>query len=269
MLIVWLQGIWLPLHGYSFESTPLWAGIYLVPLTVGFLVAGPVSGWLSDRYGARTFATLGMVIVGVTFVLLLVIPVDFDYWVFAAIILLSGIGSGLFSSPNAAAIMSSVPADQRGAAAGVRGTLMNGGMALSMGMFFSLMVAGLSTTLPDAMGSGLRAQGVPSEVAQSVADLPPVGSLFATFLGYNPVEQLLGPTGVLHKAGVHGDVLTGPDFFPHLISGPFHAGLIVVFGAAAVLMFLGAVASACIGGRYVHDEKAELADAELIGAETR
>lgn len=262
MLIIWLQGIWLPLHGFSYESTPLWAGIYLLPLTVGFLVAGPLSGWLSDRYGARPFATGGLLIVGVTFLLLLVIPVDFNYWVFAFIVLLNGIGSGLFSSPNTAAIMSSVPADQRGAASGMRGTLFNGGTALSIGIFFSLMIIGLSNTLPGAMSSGLQDQGVSAGVAQTVADLPPVGSLFAAFLGYNPIQELLGPSGALDQPGVNSAVLTGQDFFPHLISGPFHSGLIVVFVAAAIMMFVGALASALAGGRYVHDEEVELAEAE-------
>ncbi|NMN98097.1 MFS transporter [Antrihabitans stalactiti] len=254
MLIIWLQGIWLPLHGFDYESTPLWAGIYLLPLTVGFLAAGPISGWLSDHYGARPFATGGLAIVGITFIALLLIPVDFNYWLFAFIVLLNGIGSGLFSSPNAAAIMSSVPADQRGAASGMRGTLFNGGTALSIGIFFSLMIIGLSNTLPSAMGSGLQEQGVSADVAGSVAGLPPVGSLFAAFLGFNPVEQLLGPSGALDAPGVDKAVLTGQDFFPHLISGPFHSGLVVVFVAAALMMFLGAIASWFAGGRYVHDE---------------
>ena len=254
MLIIWLQGIWLPLHGFDYESTPLWAGIYLLPLTVGFLAAGPISGWLSDHYGARPFATGGLAIVGITFIALLLIPVDFNYWLFAFIVLLNGIGSGLFSSPNAAAIMSSVPADQRGAASGMRGTLFNGGTALSIGIFFSLMIIGLSNTLPAAMGSGLQEQGISSDVAGSVAGLPPVGSLFAAFLGFNPVEQLLGPSGALDAPGVDKAVLTGQDFFPHLISGPFHSGLVVVFVAAALMMFAGAIASWFAGGRYVHDE---------------
>ncbi|GGF92365.1 putative major facilitator superfamily protein [Rhodococcoides trifolii] len=262
MLIIWLQGIWLPLHGYSYESTPLWAGIYLLPLTVGFLAAGPVSGYLSDRYGARPFATGGLALVAVTFVLLLVIPVDFDYWVFAAIVFLNGVGSGLFSSPNTAAIMSSVPAEQRGAASGMRATFFNAGSALSIGIFFSLMIAGLSHTLPGALTSGLTGQGVPADVANTVAGLPPVGSLFAAFLGFNPIQELLGPTGVLGQAGVNTDVLTGQSFFPNLISGPFHSGLVVVFVAAAILMVIGSVASLLAGGRYVHDEAEELREAD-------
>ncbi|WP_425300720.1 MFS transporter [Nocardia wallacei] len=265
MLIIWLQGIWLPLHGFDYESTPLWAGIYMLPLTVGFLAAGPISGWLSDRYGARPFAAGGLAIVAVTFVLLVVIPVDFDYWVFAVIILFNGLGSGMFASPNTAEVMSAVPASQRGVASGMRATLMNGGMALSIGLFFSLMIVGLSGTLPGAMDSGLRGQGVPADVAGRVADMPPVGSLFATFLGYNPFEELLGPTGTLEQPGVHADVLTGQEFFPNLISGPFHSGLVVVFLGAALMMLIGAIASWFAGGTYVVDEREELAAAERAG----
>ncbi|MFI6215359.1 MFS transporter [Nocardia brasiliensis] len=264
MLIIWLQGIWLPLHGYSFESTPLWAGIYLLPLTVGFLAAGPISGWLSDRYGSRLFTTGGALISAATFLLLLIIPVDFDYWLFALIVLLNGIGSGLFFSPNTAAIMSSVPAAQRGAASGMRGTLFNGGNALSMGIFFSLMVVGLAASLPSALDTGLRAQGVSASAAAEVAGMPPVASMFAAFLGFNPIQELLGPTGELAKPGVNADTLTGQEFFPNLLTGPFHTGLVVVFVAAAVMMLLAAAASYFAGNKYVHDEQAELAEADEL-----
>ncbi|NKY50678.1 MFS transporter [Nocardia vermiculata] len=265
MLIVWLQGIWLPLHGVDFESTPLWAAIYMLPLTVGFLLSGPASGWLSDRYGPRYFAAGGLLLAAVTFVLLVVIPVDFNYWLFALIILLNGLGMGIFTSPNTAEIMSSVPASQRGVASGMRATLMNGGQALSIGIFFSLMIVGLSTTLPSAMNSSLRSQGVPADVAQNMADMPPVGSLFATFLGYNPFKELL-PADTLSRPGVHSDVLTGQEFFPHLISGPFHSGLVVVFLAAAVMMLIGSIASWFAGGKYDNgDEEAELDEAVREG----
>ncbi|MEV0707451.1 MFS transporter [Nocardia aurea] len=264
MLIIWLQGIWLPLHGYDFEKTPLWAGIYLLPLTVGFLAAGPVSGWLSDRYGARLLTTGGALLTGLTFILMLVIPVDFDYRVFALIILLNGIGSGLFFSPNTAAIMSSVPASQRGAASGMRGTLFNGGNALSMGIFFSLMVVGLAATLPSALDAGLRAQGVSAGAASELAGMPPVASMFAAFLGFNPIEELLGPSGELSKPGVNADVLTGQEFFPNLLTGPFHSGLVVVFIAAAVMMLLAAFASWFAGNDRARDEDEELAEADRI-----
>ncbi|MGV0811326.1 MFS transporter [Mycolicibacterium boenickei] len=250
MLIIWLQGIWLPLHGYSFESTPLWAGIYLLPVTIGFLVAAPVAGSLSDRFGARPLTVGGMLLMAATFVALLLIPVNFDYWVFAILVFLNGLGGGIFTAPNSAAIMSSVPADQRGAASGVRATFFNAGSSLSIGIFFSLMIVGLANTLPAALSAGLTDQGVSASVAHDVAQLPPVGSLFAAFLGYNPIAELLEPYGALHQPGVNADVLTGQTFFPQLITEPFHAGLTVVFTAAAVMMLIGAVASMFSAGRY-------------------
>ncbi|WP_124713653.1 MFS transporter [Mycolicibacterium nivoides] len=250
MLIIWLQGIWLPLHGYSFESTPLWAGIYLLPVTVGFLVAAPIAGSLSDRIGARPLTVGGMLLMAATFVALLMIPVNFDYWVFAILVFLNGLGGGIFTAPNTAAIMSSVPADQRGAASGVRSTFFNAGNSLSIGIFFSLMIVGLANTLPAALTTGLTQQGVSASVAHDVANQPPVGSLFAAFLGYNPMAELLAPYDALHQPGVNADVITGQTFFPQLITEPFHSGLTVVFSAAAVMMVIGAVASMFSAGRY-------------------
>ncbi|BBX10186.1 MFS transporter [Mycolicibacterium aichiense] len=250
MLIIWLQGIWLPLHGYSFESTPLWAGIYLLPATFGFLAAAPIAGSLADRFGARPFTVGGMLLMAATFVALLLIPVNFNYWVFAVLVFLNGIGGGIFTAPNTAAIMSSVPASQRGAASGVRSTFFNAGNSLSIGIFFSLMIVGLAHTLPTAMSQGLMAQGISPDVAHDVANLPPVGSLFAAFLGYNPIGELLAPYNALHQPGVNTEVLTGQTFFPNLITEPFHSGLVVVFGAAALMMVIGAIASMFNPGRY-------------------
>jgi MFS family permease len=256
MLIIWLQGIWLPLHGYSYEDTPLWAGIYMLPITIGFLIAGPLSGTLSDRFGARFFATTGLVLVAASFVALLLIPVDFPYGLFAVITGVSGIGSGMFSAPNRSAIMNSVPKNQRGSASGMAGTVQNAGTSLSIGIFFSLMIAGLSTTLPTALTNGLTRHGVPTAVAHQIGQTPPVGSLFAAFLGYNPIGSLLGSSGVLHRQGVDVATLTGKEFFPQLISGPFHHGLVVVFTAAAIMSLVAAIASLIRGKRYVHDEGA-------------
>ena len=259
MLIIWLQGIWLPLHGYSYESTPLWAGIYLIPLTIGFLVAGPISGALSDRFGARVFSTGGLLLVAATFVALLFIPVNFDYWQFALITGLSGIGSGLFGAPNRTAIMNSVPARYRGAASGMAGTVMNSGTSFSIGIFFSLMIAGLATSLPGALRSGLTAHGVSAQVANQLANTPPVSSVFAAFLGYNPIQALLAPTGALaHLSKANISALTGKEFFPQLISTPFHDGLIVVFTAAAIMSVIGAGASLFRGRKYLHEETSSL-----------
>jgi MFS family permease len=260
MLIIWLQGIWLPLHGYSYESTPFWAGIYLLPLTVGFLVSGPVSGTLSDRFGARTFATAGLLLVAATFVALLLIPVNFEYWIFAIITFLNGVGSGMFAAPNRTAIMNSVPARQRGAASGMTGTFQNAGNSLSIGVFFSLMIAGLAATLPKALSAGLSAHHVPQAAVHAAAQIPPVGNLFAAFLGYNPISSLLAQLHVTNAIPA-GDLsaLTGKTFFPQLISDPFHSGLVIVFVAAAIMSVIGALASLVMGGKYVHLDTAAVA----------
>jgi MFS family permease len=257
MMIIWLQGIWLPLHGYSFDRTPLWAGIYLLPLTVGFLVAGPVSGWLSDRFGARPFATGGMLLAAASFGLLELLPANFLYPLFAVLLLLNGIGSGLFMAPNTAGIMNAVPAAERGVASGMRATFQNSGFVLSIGLFFSLMIAGLASSLPHTLFAGLTANGVPAQVADGVAHLPPVGSLFAAFLGYNPIQTLLGPQVLGSLPPGKAAFLTGQSYFPGLISGPFGQGLRIVFTVAAMLCVIAAIASWLRGRRYVHAEQGE------------
>jgi MFS family permease len=225
----------------------------MLPITIGFLIAGPLSGVLSDRFGARFFATFGLVLVAATFVLLLMIPVDFEYWQFAIITGLSGIGSGMFGAPNRTAIMNSVPANQRGAASGMAGTVQNAGTSLSIGLFFSLLISGLATSLPSTLYTGLTSHGVPSVAAHKIAELPPVGSVFAAFLGKNPIETLLAPTGVLGKLPASdATVLTGKHFFPELIQQPFHDGLVVVFIAAAIMSLIGAIASLSRGKKYLH-----------------
>ncbi|MCU1627850.1 MAG: major facilitator superfamily 1 [Pseudonocardia sp.] len=262
VLIIWLQGIWLPQHGYSFEQTPLWAGIYMLPLTIGFLIAAPLSGWLSDRSGAKLFTTGGMVISAVSFLLLELLPVDFDYWVFALILLLNGLGMGLFSSPNRAEIMNALPANARGAGAGMTATFQNSAMVLSIGFFFSLMIAGLSSHLPAVMESGLLQHGVPAAEASRIAALPPVGVLFAAFLGYNPVQELLG--NVLNVIPPdQAAFLTGRSFFPNLISGPFSDGLTAAFWFAVIACLVAAVASAFTGKRVAPGAAHEPVGAEL------
>jgi MFS family permease len=254
MLIIWLQGIWLPLHGYHFTDTPLWAGIYLLPLTIAFLIVGPVSGALSDRFGARSFATGGLLLVAASFLGLLLLPVDFNYAAFAGLLALNGVGSGLFSAPNTTAIMNSVPADQRGAASGMRGTFFNSGTSLSIGVFFSLMIIGLASTLPSALKSGLLANHVPHAVAVTIANQPPVGSLFAAFLGYNPIQSLVGNQTLSTLPAANQRRLTGQEFFPNLIAQPFHHGLVIVFSLAIAMSVIGALASLLRGEKYVYAE---------------
>jgi MFS family permease len=267
MLIIWLQGIWLVLHGYSFIDTPLWSGIYLLPLTAGFLIAGPLSGILSDRYGAKYFASGGLLVSAVAFVGLLLVPTNFSYPIFAILIFISGAGMGLFSAPNAAAVMNSVPAKQRGAAAGMMATFTNSGFVLSIGIFFSLMIAGLASSLPASMSSGLLKQGVPSALAHQISHLPPVGSLFAAFLGYNPIHTLLGPSGVLTKLPAHNvAVLTGKQFFPSLIAGPFHDGLVIVFGMAATVLVIAALLALRHSGSEVVKERAAVEANKAAGS---
>ena len=260
MLIIWLEGIWLPLHGFTFEATPLWAGIYMVPLTIAFLVTGPLCGALSDRFGARAFASGGLALIAASFVGFVLLPVNFNYWAFTALLVLNGIGSGMYSAPNTTAIMNSVPADSRGAANGMRGTLQNSGFALSIGVFFSLMIVGLAGTLPSTMRTGLLAHHVPAAAATAVADAPPVGSLFAAFLGYNPIQTLAGPALKSIPAADRA-TLTGKTFFPNLIAGPFHHGLAIAFGLAIAMSLIAAFASMLRGTRFVYaDQSVAMAD---------
>ena len=251
ILIMWLQGIYLPIHGYSFSQGPLWAGIAMLPLTVGFLIAGPLSGWLSDRFGARPFATGGMLVAAASFLLLQMLPVNFVYWQFAVILLVNGIGMGLFASPNRAGIMNSLPPGQRGVGAGMSATFQNSAMVLSIGIFFTLIILGLAASLPPTLIHGLVAQGVPRADAARLAALPPVSIMFAALLGYNPVQTLLGPV-VSRLPASHAAYLTGHTFFPSLISAPFEHGLAIAFYFAIAACLIAALASLLRGGKYVH-----------------
>jgi MFS family permease len=247
MMIIWLQGIWLPLHGYSFSQTPLWAGIYLVPLTVGFLISAPAAGVLSDHLGQKWFTSGGAFGAAISFLLLIAIPVNFSYWVFALVIAFNGLVTGLFASPNRAEMMNAIPADQRGAAGGMMATVQNTSFVLSIGIFFSLMVAGLSSSLPKTMTTGLVAQGIPASYAHQLASLPPIGVLFSAFLGYNPMKELLGPL-LTHLKGVNASYLTGRQFFPQLITTPFRDGLREAF-LFAIIASLVAVAASLMTGK--------------------
>ena len=269
VLIIWLQGIWLPLHGYSFERTPLWAGIYMLPLTGGFLIAGPLAGWLSDKYGARPFATGGMVIAAASFALLTFLPADFAFAIFGTLLLINGIGMGMFAAPNMTGIMNSVPPENRGAASGMRATFQNSGMVLSIGVFFSLLIVGLSATLPNTMSKALRANGVSAAKAHHIASLPAVGSIFAAFLGYNPMQKLLGSQSQAGVSAAQYREITGKTFFPHLIANPFLHGLEIAFLASVVLCLAAAVASWMRGGRYVAEgAEDERRPVGLFGAPT-
>ncbi len=252
MIIIWLQGIWLPLHGYNYSQTPLWAGIFLLPLTAGFLLAGPLSGYVSDRHGARIISTGGLCLFAASFVGLLFVPTNFSYWVFALLVFANGVGGGMFSAPNQAAVMNSVPADQRGGAAGIQAAILNTGMVLSIGVFFSLMIIGLTNSLPKVMLQGLRSHGVGAAQANVAAHVPAVGSLFSSFLGFNPLKDLLKSPAFAHVTLAQWALLTSKHYFPSLLESPFHHGLIIVFSLAILIALIGALFSALRGERYVH-----------------
>jgi MFS family permease len=263
ILVIWLQGVWLPEHGYSFARTPLWAGIFMLPLTAGFLVAGPLSGYLSDRLGSRPFTTGGMLIAAISFGAMELLPINFSYVWFGLILFINGLAMGMFASPNRAAVMNSLPPDQRGQGAGMGAVSMNSAMVLSIGIFFTLIIVGLSGYLPTALFHGLTAHGVPATAARKVADLPPTSSVFAAFLGYNPVENLLGPSGALaHLTHAQQLFLTGRSFFPSLIAAPFKHGLHEALDFAVACCLLAAGASLMLGKRYVYTTS----DAETVAS---
>jgi MFS family permease len=269
MLMIWFQGIWLPQHGYHFADTPLWAGIYMIPFMLGFVVAGPVSGRLSDRYGARPFATAGMLVSAAMYALMMTFPANFSYPPFAVVMFVSGIGGGLFASPNTASIMNSVPARYRGAASGMRVTFAQSGMPLSMGLFFTLLVIGLNAKVPSAMYSGLLAHGVPAASATKLAHLPPLGYIFAAFLGYNPLRSLLGPAVLGHLSGAQVAALTSRSFFPHLIGPAFKHGLVMILTVAVVMSVIAAIASALRGEKFIHEDEESLAQKASLNRHAR
>jgi len=272
MLIIWLQGIWLPRHGYDFARTPLWAGIYMLPLTAGFLVAGPVSGFLSDRFGPRPFATGGMLGSAASFLALELLPINFGYGAFAAILAVTGLTMGLFASPNRAGVMNSLPPQHRGAGSGMNSTFQNSAQVLSIGIFFTLMIVGLASALPSALYRGLVQQGVPTAVALRVSHLPPVSTLFAAFLGENPMQHLLGRGVLASLPAAHKAFVTGHSFFPTIISGAFRRGLHAAFDFAIAACLIAAAASWLRGGKYVYREPEAPADKpspELVGTAAR
>jgi MFS family permease len=260
MLIIWLQGIWLPLHGYAFSATPLWAGIAMIPLTVGLLVAGPISGILSDRYGARPFATGGMIAAAVSFFLLELLPVDFPYWLFGLLLFVAGLSMATFGSPNRTGVMNSLPPAHRGAGSGMNTTFQNSAQVVSIGIFFSLMILGLSSSLPQSLLHGLVSHGVPVGAATKAAHLPPVSTLFAAFLGYNPIQHLIGPAALSHLTSAQRAIVSGRSFFPGLITAPFRSGLHAAFDFAIGASLVAAAASWTRGGRYVYAEPAVTAE---------
>jgi MFS family permease len=260
MLVIWLQGIWLPLHGFNFERTPLWAGIAMLPLTVGFLIAGPISGALSDRFGSRPFATAGMLVAALSFFLLELLPVNFNYLEFGGLLLLNGLAMGAFAAPNRAGVMNSLPRQHRGVGSGMNSTFQNSGQVLSIGIFFTLMIIGLSSTLPSSVLHGLTSIGVPGVDARRVAALPPVSTLFASFLGYNPLVHLLNPHVLANLPAHTQRALAQRSFFPSIITRPFRNGLHAACDSAVLACLLAAACSWLRGGKYVYVDEAPAPD---------
>jgi EmrB/QacA subfamily drug resistance transporter len=266
MLIILLQGIWLPLHGYSFDSTPFWAGIFMIPMSIGFVLTGPISGWLSDKHGARLLATLGMIISAIAFIGFVLLPVDFVYLAFAAVLFVMGIGGGVFAAPNMASIMNSVPAECRGAASGMRATIQNSAMMISQAVFFTIIIVSLSATLPSALSAAVTSAGASPQIAQIFSSTPASGALFGAFLGYNPVATILHtlPASVVSTIPTSTmNYLTGSTFFPNAISSPFMTALREAFIIGSVMCVIAAVCSALRGRKYAREGPKPMEDIEV------
>jgi MFS family permease len=257
MLIILLQGIWLPLHGVSYQDTPFWAGIYMIPMILGFTVMGPLSGYLSDKYGARLFGTLAMVVTAATFLALSLLPYDFSYAPFAIIIFVMGLGGGMFAAPNVASIMNSVPPEYRGAASGMRATLQNTGQTVSLAIFFTVIITGLSSSLPSALSNAMTSAGVP-QLAGAFTSISPTSALFSAFLGYNPMQAILSlPSLSSVVSQIPPSTLTyleGQTFFPNAIAPAFISALDLAFYIGAALSIAAAVASLLRGRVDIYGE---------------
>jgi MFS family permease len=257
MLILLLQGVWLPLHGYSYESTPFWAGVYMLPLTAGIAIMGPISGSLSDKYGPRWIATIGMVISAISFLILAVLPYNFSYWELGLTIFMMGIGGGMFGSPNTASIMNSVTPHERGVASGMMYTIVNTAFTASMAIFFTIVIVGITQQFPEAITASLTSIGV-SQLAPSMSSIPPTGALFSAFLGYNPVEAMLSALPPALVATIPSSTLTtltGTTWFPSTFAVAFMPSLQTSFFIGALLCAIAAVLSALRGERYIHEEE--------------
>ena len=253
LVIIWLQGIYLPLHGFTYSSTPFWAGIYMLPMMVGFIALGPVGGILTDKYGARAFATTGMIITAISLYLLTLLPYNFSLWQFEGILLMNGIGSGLFAAPNTTAVMNSLPEESRGAGSGMRTTFNNIGQTISMAIFFSIAISIFTLKLPSSLLNTSVSIGLPLQIATAISKIPPSGALFAAFLGINPAASFSpAMLNLIPPAALKS--LMSLSFFPNAIGPSFMVGLKDSLYIAILMTIAGAVLSALSGGRYVHGE---------------
>jgi MFS family permease len=254
MIIIWLQGVWLPLHGYDFEDTPLWSAIYMIPMLAGFIICGLLGGWLADRISIRALTTGSMLALTGGFLLLMLFNANFDYFPFAVVLFIIGCAFGLFSAPNTTAVMNALPREYRGVGSGMRSTFQAAGSPLSLSIFFGILVLVLSHQLPGVMERDLVNHAVPQTTAAETSNLPPTGALFAAFLGINPMESVLPKDAVANLDAANRETILGKQFFPDLISEPLVKALRAVFAVSAGLALLAAIASFFRGGRFVYEE---------------
>jgi EmrB/QacA subfamily drug resistance transporter len=250
LVTIWLQGIYLPLHGYSYTETPFWAGVYMLPMMLGMVSIAPLSGHLTDKYGARIFATTGMAIVGISLYLLTLLPYNFNLLEFELIIFINGLGNGLFASPNTTSIMNSISSKDRGTGNGMRMTFNNIGATISMAIFFSITITVFSQQVPEAMYNALI-NILPQSIAIYLSKLPPSGLLFATFLGMDPLQAIKN-SSLLPSSALK--VLGSPTFLPSIIGPPFINGLRISIYISIILITIGTVFSALRGKKYVLEE---------------
>ncbi|MEM0288016.1 MAG: MFS transporter [Nitrososphaerota archaeon] len=259
LLIILLQGIWLPLHGYSYSSTPFWSGIYMIPMTLGFVTMGPLSGWLSDRYGSKLLSTLGLIITAFAFVALSFLQYNFVYLPFAIILFFMGIGNGMFASPNTASLMNSVPPEHRGVASGMRATMQNTGQTISLAVFFVIIIGALTQNLPQVLSSALVTVGAP-QLAPIFSHISPTGALFAAFLGYNPMSSVLQQISSMGDPQLVNSIppsvintLTSTTWFPNAIAPAFMSALKLSFYVGAALSVVAAIFSALRGNPFIYE----------------
>jgi MFS family permease len=247
MFIIWLQGIWLPLHGVAYADTPLQAGLDMMPLILGFVVCGPLGGWLSDRYGSRFLATGGILVTGLAAALVMTLPANFNLALFDAYLALMGAGMGFFSAPNTSQIMASVPAAHRGSAAGMRSMVLNAGMTASQAIFFTIVIASLSHNLGPALENGAGQAGLPPALAHGIASLPPGAAIFAAMLGYDPISHLIPASSLANLSPAIVARITDPHFFAGLLAQPFVDGIRVALVVCVAMCVFAGVTSALRG----------------------
>jgi len=255
MLVILLQAVWLPLHGFSYQDTPFWAGIYIIPMSLGFVSAGPVSGWLSDRKGARGLATGGMCLLCVIFLALSMLPYDFVYPEFAVSLFFMGVGFGMFASPNVSSILGTVPPERRSTATGMLLTIQNTGGTVGLTVLFTEVISALTGSLPAALSAAMASAGLP-QIASSLSEIPPTLALFAAFLGYNPMATLISqlPSTVSNQISPQAfATITSTTWFPRAIAPPFMDAIHLAFYFNAGLAVVAAVASLMRGKKRQYE----------------